>query len=159
MSTSSTSQHLAVNALVVFKVTAIPELSPETWLIILLRFPLKGDYNVKENILNEFLKFSVAGGCELAVRWKERGEAHRGSESDGKIQKKINDQNDPLRIFPIAVGGWEKKKITKNFLTSDSGFGPSETTHARFSQFTLHLYQASLFATICLRNTELLVSF
>lgn len=113
MSTSSTSQHLAVNALVVFKVTAIPELSPETWLIILLRFPLKGDYNVKENILNEFLKFSVAGGCELAVRWKERGEAHRGSESDGKIQKKINDQNDPLRIFPIAVGGWEKKKSQK----------------------------------------------
>lgn len=64
---------------------------------------------MKENILNEFLKFSLAGGCELAVGWKERGEAHRASESDGKTEKKINDQNDPLRIFPIAVGGWGKK--------------------------------------------------
>lgn len=91
----------------------------------------------------------------MAVRWKERGEAHRGSESDGKIQKKINDQNDPLRIFPIAVGGWEKKKKSqKNFLTSDSGFGPSETTHAHVSLSSHYTFTKQAFLPLSASGTQ-----
>ena len=54
------------------------------WLIILLRFPLKGDYNVKENILNEFLKFSVAGGCD----WQSDGKKEERHAGEVKVMEK-----------------------------------------------------------------------